>query len=280
VLVEIFYFLRKYKGLILKSSLPLSLILFLGFAFLLAAYNLQIAAEKIESPFALEIFIKSEALAEEIDSLRSFLLFQPACERIETVSPEAAREKMAGILGEDPTAALGYNPLPMSLVFHPADNFRNRTYLEILKKQVEAFPIVEKSLFGGDWLRELERFNAIFLKITAAFLALVLTAYLLLLHLTLSHLWLKYQQTAGQLHLLGMSRFSLRFPVYIWALVASVFNLALTFFVLAISARLASRHLFAVKFFESREIVAIAIIFLAITLAFTLCKRMKIQSYA
>ena len=75
-------FLNKYKLLILKSALPLSLILLIGFAFLLVGYNLQEAAHGIEGRYALEIFLKDEALQEDIDSLRAFLVQQPAYDKL------------------------------------------------------------------------------------------------------------------------------------------------------------------------------------------------------
>ena len=272
-------FLNKYKLLILKSALPLSLILLIGFAFLLVGYNLQEAAHGIEGRYALEIFLKDEALQEDIDSLRAFLVQQPAYDKLETVTREDALERMSNILGEDLTEVLGYNPLPVSLIFYPIDSYKNRTYLEILKSQVEKFEYVGKGDFAGEWLEELENFNDIFVRITTAFLILVLIAYILLLYMILNHLWLKHQETAGKLHLLGMSRFNLRLPVYIWALISSVFTSILGLVILAVAASIVSEYFIELQYFEPRHVFAIIISFTAISVLLTIFKPMKIPTY-
>jgi len=275
----IFGFLWKYKLLILKASLPLSLILLLGFAFLLVGYNLEIAARGFENRYSLEIFMKTDSSPESLDTLQHFLKAQPAYDKIEIVSQDAALDRMTSILGSDPTEALGYNPLPMSIIFYPKNTYKNRTYLEILKEQVEANPVVEKGVFAGEWLQELENFYSIFVKITAFFLLLVLFAYLLLFHMTLNHLWLKHQETAGKMHLLGVSRLGLRFPVYFWALITALLTSVLALVLLGIISNLVSQNFLAMRFFLPRHVFAITIIFTSITVLLTIFKRMKIPTY-
>jgi cell division protein FtsX len=272
-------FLNKYKWLILKSALPLSLILLIGFAFLLVGFNLQQAAQGIEGRYALEIFLKDEALPDDIDSLQRFLLQQPAYDSLELVTREDALDRMSNILGEDLTEVLGYNPLPASIIFYPADSYKTRTYLEILKRQVELFDYVEKGVFGGEWLVELERFNAIFLRITNAFLILVMVAYVLLLYMILNHLWLKHQGTAGKLHLLGMSRFNLRLPVYIWSLISALITSIMGLVILAIAASIISNYFIYVRYFEPQHVIAIIVSFTAISVLLTIFKPLKIPLY-
>jgi cell division protein FtsX len=272
-------FLWKYKLLILKASLPLSLILLLGFAFLLVGYNLEIAARGFESRYALEIFMKTGSSPESLDTLQQFLKAQPAYDKIEIVSQDAALDRMTQILGSDPTEALGYNPLPMSVIFYPKNTYKNRTYLEILKDQVEVIPAVEKGVFAGEWLQELEKFNSIFVKITAFFLLLVLFAYLLLFHMVLNHLWLKHQETAGKMHLLGVSRLGLRLPVYFWSLITALLTSVLALAILGIISNLVSQNFLALRFFLPRHVFAIAMTFTSVTVLLTIFKRMKIPTY-
>lgn len=276
---EIFRFIFKHKLLILKTALPLSLILLLGYALLLVGYNLESTARGLENRFALEIFIKNDVPESSVDSLRHFLKLQPACERTEIVSSQAALDRMTNILGEDPTGVLGYNPLPMSIIFHPKDSHKSRTYLEILKEQMEKNQIVERAVFAGDWLLELENFNNFFIRITSIFLILVVVAYLLLFHMALNHLWLKYRDTAGKLHLLGMSRLRLRLPALAWSLftglVTSVLGLVLT----AIASNLISNNLITLRFFQPRHVFAIIVFFVAISFLLAIFKRMKIPTY-
>ncbi len=272
-------FINRYKLLILKAALPLSLILLIGFAFLLVGYNLQAAAQGLEGRYSLEIFLRNEATAANVDSLTIFLRHQPSFSNLEIVTQQDALDKMSNLLDEDLVDVLGYNPLPMSVIFYPSDSYKNRTYLEILKKQVEEFSYVEKGVFAGEWLQELEQFNSIFVKITTVFLVLVLIAYILLFHMILNHLWLKHQQTAGKLHLLGMSRFQLRLPVYLWSLIMAFITCLLGLMILAIASGLVSDYLIKLTYFQPQQVVAIIISFTVISLLFTIFKRMKIPAY-
>jgi len=279
MLSEILIFINSHKILILKASLPMALIILLGLAFLLVGYNLQQAAQGLEERFALEIFIRNDAPAETVDSLRFFLRHQPAYERIETVTQKDALDRMSGILDEDPTDVLGYNPLPMSIVFYPSNSYKTRRYLEILKKQVEENSAVEKAVFAGEWLTELERFNSMFIKASSAFIVLVLGAYILLFHMTLSHLWLKHSSTAAKLHLLGMPRLKIRLPIYIWSLISSAVTIAVAITMLGVISSIVSERFLKLVFFEPRQVAAIIIVFILISLLMAIVKPMKIRSY-
>ena len=201
---ETFRFLLRYKLLIIKSAVPLSLILLIGFAFLLVVFNLQDTIQNYEGRYSLEIFVDNEAGDTMLDSLRLFLENQPACDSIEYISQEAALDRMTSVLGDDPTEVLGYNPLPASLIFYPRPEFKSKTYLEILKKQVEQFSFVEQGVYAGEWLSDLEYFNSVFVRITLIFLVLVLIAYILLFQMTLNHLWLKLPSHRRQAQSIGI----------------------------------------------------------------------------
>lgn len=279
MIAETFRFLVRYKFLLLKSAIPLSMILLLGLAFLLVGFNLQTAVQSYEGRFSLEIFFESDTDDSAIDSLRQFLRQQPAYDHIEYISQQAALKRMTGILGEDPTALLDYNPLPASLIFYPVDDYKNRSYLEILKQQVEQFAYVEQGVFAGEWLSELEDFNQVFVRITLIFLVLVLTAYVLLFHMTINYLWLKYQPIAAKLNLLGMSRIRLRIAVYIWAMISAVLNSVLSLVILGIISDLISKHFIALLFFDPAYVLAVVIVITSISVLLTIFKRMKIPKY-
>jgi cell division protein FtsX len=276
---ETLRFIFKHKLLILKTALPLSLILLLGYALLLVGYNLETAARGMENRFALEIFIKNDMPEKSVDSLEHYLKLQPACQRTEIISRQAALDRMTGILDEDPTGALGYNPLPMSIVFYPKDSYKNRTYLEILKDQMEKNRIVERAVFAGDWLLELENFNIFFVRITSIFLILVVLAYILLFHMALNHLWLKYRDTAGKLHLLGMSRLRLRLPALAWSLLTGLLTSVLGLILTGIASGLISSNLITLQFFQPRHVFAIIAVFTTISFLLAIFKRMKIPTY-
>ena len=186
---------------------------------------------------------------------------------------------MTGILGEDPTAVLDYNPLPTSIIFYPNDSHKTRAYLEILKEQMEKNPIVERAIFAGDWLLELENFNTFFVRITSIFLILVVLAYLLLFHMALNHLWLRYRDTAGKLHLLGMSRLRLRLPALVWSLLTGLVTSVLGMILTGIASGLISGNLIALQFFQPRHVFAIVLAFTAISFLLAIFKRMKIPTY-
>jgi len=272
-------FLLRYKLLIIKSAVPLSLILLIGFAFLLVGFNLQDAVQSFEGRYSLEIFLNSEASDDMLDSLQQYLKNQPAYDKIEFISQEAALDRMTSVLGEDPTEVLGYNPLPASLIFYPIPEFKSKTYLEVLKMQVEEFDFVEQGVYAGEWLSDLEYFNTVFVRITLIFLVLVLIAYILLFQMTLNHLWLKYRPTAAKLNLLGLSRSRLRWPFYLWAVISAILNSVLGLVILAFVAGLISEHFINLKFFEPSHISAIIITFSSISILIAIFKRMKIPKY-
>lgn len=276
---ETFRFLLRYKLLIVKSAVPLSLILLIGFAFLLVGFNLQSTIQNYEGRYSLEIFIDNEAEGHLLDSLRQFLKNQPAYDSIEYISQEAALDRMTSVLGEDPTEVLGYNPLPASLIFYPKPEFKSKTYLEVLKKQVEEFEFVEQGVYAGEVLSELEYANGVFTRITAIFLVLVLVAYILLFQMTLNHLWLKYQPTAAKLNLLGLSRSRMRLPFYIWAVISALLNTVLALIILAVVNGLINKYFMELRFFEPQHISAIIILFASISILIAIFKRMKIPKY-
>jgi len=272
MIAETIRFLVRYKFLLLKSAIPLSMILLLGMSFLLVGFNLQTAVQSYEGRFSLEIFFKNGTDEITIDSLKQFLVEQPSYDHLEFISQDAALERMTGMLGEDPSTVA-------SLIFYPLDDYKNRSYLEILKQQVEQFAYVEQGVFAGEWLAELENFNQVFVRITLIFLVLVLIAYVLLFHMTINYLWLKYRPIAAKLDLLGMSRIRLRIAVYIWAAISAVLNSVLSLVILGIISDLISKHFIALLFFDPTYVLAIIIIITSISILLTIFKRMKIPKY-
>lgn len=279
MLGETFRFIYRYKFLILKTSLPLTLILLIGLVFLLVGYNLEQSVKGFENRYSLEIFLEPTVDSAALDTLKLYLNSQPGFDHLEVVTSQNALDKMTEILGEDPTRVLGYNPLPMSVVFYPSDNYKNRTYLEILKQEVEKFEHTDQAVFAGEWLSELENFNSYFIKVSAVFMVLVVAAYIFLFQMTLSHLWLKHQPDAGKFYLMGLSRFEIRTPVYLWSLCAAIFNILLSFALLKMASDYIDRYFVAVKFFEPQQLVALAIVFSALSIILAIVKPMKIPSY-
>ena len=272
-------FFFKFKLLILESTLPLSLILLLGLAMLLIEYNLESAVRSPEKRYALEIFIRSDIPQAKIDSLNHYLRHLPACERTEIISQQTALDRMTEILGEDPTEVLDYNPLPMSIVFFPTDSHKNRSYLQVLKQQVEQDTIVERAIFAGDWLLELENFNSLFVKVTLIFLILAFLSYLMLFRMALNQLWLRYHNYAHKLYLLGMSRFHLRIPTIIWSVVVAVLAGVSSLAILGISTSIITHRMINLQFFPPRLVAGIIAIFIIIHILMAILKRVKIQAY-
>jgi cell division transport system permease protein len=89
------------------------------------------------------------------------------------VSKQQALDEHIRLLGEDPTAFLGYNPLSASYEIHPTDNYSHPDSLAVLSEQLEAQDCVAEVIYPRD-LADLMSSNVHHLSFILLMVALVL----------------------------------------------------------------------------------------------------------
>lgn len=89
------------------------------------------------------------------------------------VSKQQALDEHIRLLGEDPTAFLGYNPLSASYEIHPTDNYSHPDSLAVLSGQLEAQDCVAEVIYPRD-LADLMSSNVHHLSFILLMVALVL----------------------------------------------------------------------------------------------------------
>lgn len=89
------------------------------------------------------------------------------------VSKQQALDEHIRLLGEDPTAFLGYNPLSASYEIHPTDNYSHPDSLAVLSEQLEAQDCVAEVIYPRD-LADLMSSNVHHLSFVLLMVALVL----------------------------------------------------------------------------------------------------------
>ncbi len=89
------------------------------------------------------------------------------------VSKQQALDEHIRLLGEDPTAFLGYNPLSASYEIHPTDNYSHPDSLAVLSRQLEAQDCVAEVIYPRD-LADLMSSNVHHLSFVLLMVALVL----------------------------------------------------------------------------------------------------------
>lgn len=72
------------------------------------------------------------------------------CSSYTYISAEQALEEHIRLLGEDPAAFLGYNPLSASYEIHPAETYSHPDSLAVLADQLQALPYVTEVLYPRD----------------------------------------------------------------------------------------------------------------------------------
>ena len=72
------------------------------------------------------------------------------CSSYTFVSAEQALEEHIRLLGEDPTAFLGYNPLSASYEIHPTEAYSQPDSLAVLASSLESLPYVTEVLYPRD----------------------------------------------------------------------------------------------------------------------------------
>ena len=94
-------------------------------------------------------------LTQEADSaqcarLEKILDGSHSCSSYSYVSKEQALQEHIALLGEDPSAFLGYNPLSASYEIHPTEAYSNPDSLQVMADKLNALPYVTEVIYPRD----------------------------------------------------------------------------------------------------------------------------------
>ena len=105
------------------------------------------------------------------------------CSGYRYVSEQEALDEHIRLLGEDPTAFLGYNPLSASYEIHPTELYSSPDSLAVIAAELEALPYVDQVLYPRD-LADLMSSNVhqFSLVLLAVALALLLVSMVLIVN--------------------------------------------------------------------------------------------------
>jgi cell division transport system permease protein len=114
-----------------------------------------------------------DADSTQCSQLETLLSNSDQYSRYAFVSKQQALDEHIRLLGEDPTAFLGYNPLSASYEIHPTDNYSHPDSLAVLSEQLEAQDCVAEVIYPRD-LADLMSSNVHHLSFILLMVALVL----------------------------------------------------------------------------------------------------------
>ena len=114
-----------------------------------------------------------DADSTQCSQLETLLSNSDQYSRYAFVSKQQALDEHIRLLGEDPTAFLGYNPLSASYEIHPTDNYSHPDSLAVLSGQLQAQDCVAEVIYPRD-LADLMSSNVHHLSFILLMVALVL----------------------------------------------------------------------------------------------------------
>jgi cell division transport system permease protein len=138
------------------SSIALTILL-LG---LLLSFNINMnmIIDHIRSKIELEMFIRITATDAEIEQLKTQVSQEKGISRTKFISREQAAERYRLETGQDVFQILEFNPLPASLIITPSSDFQRSDRVEILKKRLEDYNLVDEVVYQKPFLVALERY--------------------------------------------------------------------------------------------------------------------------
>ena len=133
---------------------------------------------RMRENITLTAVLSQDADSAQCARLEQILTVSPACSRYRYVSKEQALEEHVALLGEDPSAFLGYNPLSASYEIHPTDTYSAPDSLAVLAENLEALPYVTEVIYPRDLAdlmsNNVQEFSIILLAVALALLLISL----------------------------------------------------------------------------------------------------------
>jgi len=179
------YNTNRYRTANSTTIVSITLVLFmLGFVLLLVINTSRLTSFFREN-IGISVSIRSEADAEEVLALKSFLEKQPYVKSTTYISKQQAAEQLKGELGEDFVDFIGYNPLPPTLEVFLFEDYTYGENLSMVEDLLSQQPIIESIEFQHTLIRLIEQNIARISRVITIFSLLLLLISVLLIHNTI-----------------------------------------------------------------------------------------------
>lgn len=136
------------------SAAMIALSLFVVGLFGVAAHNIRLVLDQVESRVEVVAYLRDDAPQESVDALRAELMARPEVRDVIYISRTQALELARHQLRDFGSifTELETNPFPASLevALHPGQ--RNADAVRAVADRVRAYPFIEEVRFGQDWL--------------------------------------------------------------------------------------------------------------------------------
>lgn len=215
----------------------------------LVALNLQAALRAAEDRVEVRAFLAEgtpvDAAAAALGDIQAF----PEVAAVAYVSPEQALARARKELGEFEDV---FEPgiLPGSLEVRLRPGFRDPATVEAIARRLRAFRFVDDVRYGAEWVRKLYRLRTIASAASLALGAAFAAIAVIVIGATIRMTVLARAREIAVMRLVGATDTFVRLPFLIEGIVKGVLGGGLALALTWLAARVISRQLFAVEFFD------------------------------
>ena len=144
-------------GLSLLSSISIGVSLYVLGLFLLLAFNLNLFVDALGRDVQMQIYMKADAGAADIETLRSRLAEDPAVDRARFLAGDEALRRFQTTFPalKDLPEKIGGNVFPPSFEVVLRENHRDRSSIEALARTYRPAPGVEEVRYDLAWMERL-----------------------------------------------------------------------------------------------------------------------------
>ena len=138
------------------STVSVALVLFLvglECLMLLSAHNLM---RHLKESLVVSVVLKDDCIPDDVSRLENLLQLAPYSLECKYVSKAQALEEHIKNLGEDPTAFLGFNPLPASFDVHLVAEYAQLDSILSIEASLKTLPYVDNVVYQKDLMRVLD----------------------------------------------------------------------------------------------------------------------------
>lgn len=164
---------HRFRNSYLISAVSVSLVLCLIGLECVLLLSAGALLTRMRENMTITAVLVQDADSTQCSQLETLLSNSNQYSRYAFVSKQQALDEHIRLLGEDPTAFLGYNPLSASYEIHPTDNYSHPDSLAVLSEQLEAQDCVAEVIYPRD-LADLMSSNVHHLSFILLMVALVL----------------------------------------------------------------------------------------------------------
>src|SRR5881397_1985323 len=149
--------LWRNPSLSMLSAASIGISLYVVGLFLMLAFNLDQFVQALGRENQVQIYLKEDARAQEIEGLRSELATDPGVAAARFVSSDEARERFRQTFPalRDLADRTGQNPFPASFELELKEEYRGLDAVDRLAKSYRKAPAVEEVRYDPGWIQRL-----------------------------------------------------------------------------------------------------------------------------